>query len=199
MTPFPRVAFKALVASILNCHPTYVTWKGDAEPSYGKPAAPFLWGSCRIGSSSRVMVGADDLRQTDNVDGTYSLNETGRRNIILGFDIFTYDSTAIHFADDLADLLLTRLWSPINLDLLNGMALVLETCGAILPIPTYVNQRFISAAHVDVTVALANQDAALAPGGMQTIGEVFGTGTLTKESGSGTTTQVLDVKENVHP
>ena len=163
-----------------------------------KPTAPLLWASCRIGSSSRLAVGADDLRQTDNTDGTYSLNETGRRQIIVSFDVFTYDSTAVHFADDLLDLLLTRLWQPINLDTLNGMALVLETFGAILPLPTFVNQRFISAAHADLTMALANQDTALAPGGMQTIGEVLGTGTITKETG-GTDTETIDVKENVHP
>lgn len=184
MTPFPRPQFLSLVASILGCPPSYVTWKGSPEPAYMKPAAPFAWASLRIGTSSRVTVGADDLRQIDNGDGTFNVNTVGRRQIILSIDCFTWDSTLAHIADELLEQLMTQIYRPANLDIVNGMAIVLESNGPIIPLPTTINARYISAAHVDLTVALANQDVSSAayPGGDQYIGEVrtsgdVGTGT----------------------
>lgn len=174
MTPFPRTKFLALVASVLGCPPAYVTWKGGPEPAYGKPAAPLAWASLRIGASSRRVVGNDDLRQSDNGDGTFSVNTIGRRQIILSIDCFTWDSTLVHIADELLEQLMTQIYRPANLDTLNGMALVLESNGPIIMLPTSINARYISAAHVDLTVALANQDVTTAayPGGDQYIGEV---------------------------
>ncbi len=196
MTPFPRTAFKALVASILNCPPAYVVWQGDVEPSFGKPAGGLLWASCRIASSSRTTVGCDDLRQTDNGDGTYVLDQVGRRELLLGFQLFLWGPPGQFFADDYMDLLHTRIWQPNNLDTLNGMGLVLVTNGPVLPLPTTINSRYISAAHADLTVALANQDVATVPGGNQTIHEIIGTGTLTTEGG-GTATVTTDWVEGM--
>ena len=184
MTPFPRTPFLAVVAGIVGCPLAYVTWKGTPEPAYLKPSASMAWASLRIGASSRRVVGGDDLRQKDNGDGTFSVNTTGRRQIILSIDCFTWDSTLVHIADDLLDQLVTQIYRPVNLDTLNGMALVVETDGPIIQLPTTINARYISAAHVDLTVALANQDVTTAayPGGDQYIGEVRSTG----DAGTGT-------------
>lgn len=174
MTPFPRTQFLALAAGIVGCPPAYVTWKGAPEPAYIKPASSFAWASLRIGTSSRRAVGGDDLRTVDNGDGTFTVNTVGRRQIILSIDCFTWDSTLVHIADELLEQLMTQIQRPVNLDTLNGMALVLESNGPIVPLPTTINARYISAAHVDLTVALANQDATSAayPGGDQYVGEV---------------------------
>ena len=178
MTPFPRAPFLSLVASILSVPPLYVTWKGTPEPSYMKPAAPLLWASLRIGSSSRAQVGADDIRQKDNGDGTFTVTTIGRRQVILGIDCFTWDSMLVHIADDLLEQLATQIYLPANLDTINGMALVVESSGPITPIPTTIDGRFVSAAHFDLTVALANQDTSTQayPGGDQYVGEVRTTG-----------------------
>lgn len=178
MTPFPRAQFLGVVASVLGVPPAYVTWKGTPEPSYMKPATPLLWASLRIGASSRVGVGWDDLRKTDNGDGTFTMQSVGRRKIVLGIECFTWDSTLAHDAVDLLDLLVTDIYQPDKLDTLNGLGLVIETNETILPLPTYVEARFISAAHVDLTVALAIQAGATFPGGNQFIGEVQGSGTV---------------------
>lgn len=194
MTPFPRAKFKALVAAVTKVQPAYVVWRGEQEPAYLQPSREYLWASIRVGTSSRVGVGTDDLRRTNNPDGSFTTNQTGRRQIILSFECFVWGPGMDVIADDVLDTLITRIWQPINLATVNAMALVIETCGPILPLPTYVNGRYISAAHVDLTVALANQETAYYPGGNGTIGEVIGTGTVTTESG-GTITQTIDVKD----
>lgn len=191
MTIFPRTPFAQLVASIVGCPAAYVTWVGNPEPAYMLPAAPFLWASVRLQTSSRRVVGADDLRTKDNGDGTFSVNTIGRRQIVVGFDCFTWNSNLIDpNADDVLAMLMTRIYSPANLDILNGMALVLESDGPILQLPTTINSRAVSAAHVDLTVALANQDVSSAayPGGDQYIGEVLSTGDV----GTGSP-QTLDI------
>ncbi len=196
-TPFPRKAFKELLASILNLHPAYVTWRGDKEPAFMKPDAPFLWASLRIGGSKRAAVGWDDLRQTDDGNGGFSVMQVGRRQITLSLDLFTYFSPDIAVADDIMDPLQATAWQPSNLALLNAMSLVMETSSAIFPLPTTIDNRYISAAHMDLVVALANIDAGVTyPGGNGTIEEVTGTGTYT---GDENVTQVIDVKSTVHP
>lgn len=181
MTPFPRAPFLSLAASIVGCLPSYVTWRGSQEPAYPKPSAPYLWASMRIGASSRAVVGCDDIRASDNGDGTFQVNTVGRRQIILSIDCFTWDSTLTHIADEILEQLATHIYLPANLDTLNGMALVAETNGPIVMLPTTINARYVSAAHLDLTVALANQDKTNAayPGGDQWIQTVQSTGTAT--------------------
>jgi hypothetical protein len=187
VTPFPRDAFAALVASIIGCPPAYVTWFGQPEPSYMKPVASLTWASVRLKTNSRTAVGSDDLRVSDDGDGSFTVNMVGRRVINISVDCFVWASADAFDADEFLELLTTRLFRPDSLDKLNGMALVYETCGPILTLPTTINARYITAAHVDLTVALANQDASTEtyPGGNQYVGEVQSTGTIKNEGGVG--------------
>lgn len=203
-TPFPRKAFRALMAAILNFPPAYVLWRGDPEPVFGPPSAPFLWGSLRIGSSSRKAVGWDALVQTDTGDGGFTMAQVGRRQIVLSLDLFTWGPTEELFADDLLETLSNGAQSPDNLARMNAMGLVFESTGAIVPLPTTVNARYISAAHVDLTVALAiggadgKASAARYPGGNTYVDEVIGDGVVTVD-GTGAPTMHADVKSTVPP
>jgi hypothetical protein len=152
----------------------------------------------RVGASSRNAIGWDDLRKTDNNDGTFTVAQVGRRQIVLSIECFSYASADVVIADDILEQLRSRIQSPDNLATLNGMQLVQETSGPIITLPTSVNGTELSAAHLDMTVALAWQDSANYPGGNGWIGEVIGTGTVTTESG-GTTSPTIDVKDGVHP
>jgi hypothetical protein len=193
MTPFPRTQFLALVASILSVPPLYVTWKGTPEPAYMKPAPAFRWASARIGTSKRTTIGNDDIRLSDDGDGTFTASTVGRRQIILSVDLFTWDSTIEDDAVDLLDFLMSELSNPDNLDTLNAMGLVNENYDSIIPLPTTINSRYVSAAHVDLTVALAFRNTAKFPGGEQWVGEVQVSGTVTDAGGGATPPQTNDV------
>lgn len=195
-TPFPRTAFKALLASILNLPVTYVTWAGDKEPAFAPPQAPLLWASLRISPTKRDAVGWDDRRQIDNADGSMTVQQFGRRQITLSLELFTWFSTDIGTADDILEALFALAWSPDNLATLNGMQLVMENCGPIITLPTTINGRWISAAHMDLTVALATVTQVRYPGGNGYINEVTGTGTFTGEE---TATPSVDVKSSKNP
>lgn len=198
MNPFPRAQFKALVASICNLPPAYVTWQGEADSSPLKPDPAFLWASISMGTAHRNNVAFDELRRTDNADGSFSTLQIGRRQMVMSFRCQTFGSYDQIIAEDVLDLLQTRLASPVNLDALNGMALVYEESGRILTLPNYTNSRAISTAHLELTLALAVRDVAFYPGPNKSIGEVLGTGTTATEAG-GAVVQTIDVKENVHP
>lgn len=193
-TPTPRAALKALFAKVLGLPTAYVVWKGDKEPSPVRPAPQFTWAMLRVGVSSRNAVGWDDLRKADNGGGSLSITQVGRRVLVLSLDLFSYASADVVLADDLMEILRSRIQSPDNLQALNAMGLVQETSGPITPLPTSVNGSEISAAHLDMTVALAWQDTATNPGGNSWVSEVLGTGTVTTESG-GTATATFDVKD----
>ncbi len=198
MTKFPRAKFKALLASILNLPPSYVTWEGEKDSSTLKPDAAYLWASLTVGTAHRNNVAFDEQRRTDNADGSFSTLQIGRRQMVMSIRCQTYGSIDDIIAEDVLDMLQTRLANPANLDALNGMSLVYEESGKILTLPTYTNSRAISTAHLEITLALAVVDASAYPGPNKSIGEVLGTGSIGTEAG-GTVTQAADVKENVHP
>ena len=163
------------------------------EPSYLKPTGNFRWASMRVGTSKRTTIGTDNIRYSDDGDGTFTANTDGRRQIILSVDIFTWDSTLVDDAVDLMDLFLANFTNPDKLDTLNGMSLVHENYGSIIPLPTTINARYISAAHVDLTMALAFQNSANFPGGNQWVGEVQVNGTVTDVGGGATPLQKSDI------
>ena len=192
-TAFPRAQFLALCAGIIGIPVAYATWKGTMEPSYLKPTGNFRWASMRVGTSKRTTIGTDNIRYSDDGDGTFTANTDGRRQIILSVDIFTWDSTLVDDAVDLMDLFLANFTNPDKLDTLNGMSLVHENYGSIIPLPTTINARYISAAHVDLTMALAFQNSANFPGGNQWVGEVQVNGTVTDVGGGATPLQKSDI------
>lgn len=198
MNPFPRKQFMALLASILNMPTAYVTWQGQKDDSPLFPGKQFLWASMNVGTRARHWVGGDDLRRTDGPGGTITTLQVGRRVMSLSLNLYTYASIDDVIADDQLELLRTRLWQPVNLDVVNAMGLVIETAGPVVPLPTFINSRYISAANLDMTAALALTDQAFYPGPNNSVGEVIGTGTVTTEGG-GTTPVPYDVKESVHP
>lgn len=147
------------------------------------PQAPLTWAMLRVGLSSREAVGWDNVRRTDNLDGTFVEATDGRRVLNLGFDLFSYDSESVVQADDLLEQLVTRLQQSAYGASLNALGCVYETEGAIIPLPTTINGRDISAAHVDIKIALGVLDTTIDRGNNRWIREVIGTATVTIDQG----------------
>ena len=192
-TVFPKVAFLTALAGILNIPVARCIWAGDEEPVMGKPAPPFHWAYAVVDIRNRVPVGWDDMRQTANPDGSFSLLQVGRRVLTISVKLFSYTSPRLISADDILEDMNSSIFDDDNRDVLNGMGLALEDIGAITPLPTTINARYISAAYTEMTIAFAVTRQAQVAGGNTTIGEVIGTGTNTTESGSGTVVTGIDV------
>lgn len=162
------------------------------------PLTPWRWGLLRLGTSARAQEQWDDNRRTDNGDGTYGLETVGRRRVTLSVDYFSFDAVSSVIADDVLEDVRTKIWHGDILDAMNAIATTPIDYGNIIQLPTSINGRDVSAAHIDIDIALAATDANVNErgftGGRNTfIGEVKGTGTITKEGGSGTETETLDV------
>lgn len=155
---------------------------------------PFRWAQLRIKASKRDAVGWDDLHQTDNVDGTITMASKGRRVILLSVDCMSFDPTAEVMADDILEDVRTKIWHPEILDALNGVGLVAQDVGTIVDLPTQRAGRIISAAHLDITLALAVTDLARYPAVTRGwVQEVTGSGVVTEEDGTSTITIPFDV------
>ena len=191
-TTFPKVPFLATLASLVNVAPGYCLWAGDPEPKFLPPASPYIRANMVVDIAKRVGVGWDDMRQTDNPDGTYSLLQVGRRVLTVSVNLFYWGSPTVASADDILEDLNSSIFDDLNRDVLNEMGLALENTGNITPLPTFLGARYISAAHTDMTIAFAVTRQASPVGSAVSIREVIGQGTNTTESG-GTTIAGIDV------
>jgi hypothetical protein len=181
-TVFPKAQFLAVLAGLLNIPASRCISVGEEEPVMGPPGGGYNWAYAEVEARNRVAVGWDDMRQTDNGDGTFTLLQVGRRVLTIGVKLFSMleDMNSSIFDDS-------------NRDMLNGMGLALENIGAITPLPVLINSRYLSAAYTDMTIAFAVTRQAQVAGGNTTIREVIGTGTNTAESGTGTVVTGVDV------
>lgn len=159
------------------------------------PASPFRWGLLRMKAMNRAAQGWDDLRRTDNGDGTYSQQTVGRRVITIAMDYFSYESADSIMSDDVLENVRTTLWDPYFLNAFNLVGMAVQDIGNITPLPQSYNGREISAAHLEITMALATTATARDVFTSEWIKEVAGAGTLTKEDGT-TLNVPLDVVAN---
>lgn len=140
---------------------------------------PLRWAWLRVKASRRDAVGWDSYATRYNADGSMDVTANGRRRILLSVDCFSLDPTATVMADDILEDVRTKIWHPEILDALNSIALVAQDVGSIIDLPTQRGGRTISAAHMDLTVALATTDVARYPAYVRGwIAEVTGTGTI---------------------
>jgi hypothetical protein len=192
-TVFPRAQFLAVLAGLLNIPASRCISVGEEEPVMGPPGGGYNWAYAEVEARNRVAVGWDDMRQTDNGDGTFTLLQVGRRVLTIGVKIFSFTSPRLIDAHDMLEDMNSSIFDDSNRDMLNGMGLALENIGAITPLPVLINSRYLSAAYTDMTIAFAVTRQAQVAGGNTTIREVIGTGTNTAESGTGTVVTGVDV------
>lgn len=148
----PRAGLQAIVAGILGID---TTWATDPQ----NMTSPVTQASATLNVSGRRMIGWDEERESfaPGSPGTLTTEKSGLRSFALSVKVESFN-TAIGYADDYLDTLVTRLWWDSQIAACLALNVAIQDVSPISVLPTNYDNRVVSAASVDLMCGWAFDD-----------------------------------------